>query len=49
MKKITSILVALVLTFSLVLLVSCGNKDKDKTPNPDGSIDFPMVDYTPNE
>jgi len=49
MKKFSAILVAVILAFSLVLLVSCGNKDKDKNPNSDGSIDFPIVDYTPNE
>lgn len=50
MKKLSTILIAVILTFSLVLLVSCDDKDKDnKKPNPDGSIDFPIVDYTPNE
>ena len=50
MKKLSAILIAVILTFSLVLLVSCGDKDKDnKKPHPDGSIDFPIVDYTPNE
>ncbi len=49
MKKFSAILIAIILTFSLVLFVSCGDKNKDKNPNPDGSIDFPLVDYTPNE
>ena len=48
MKKFSVILITAILAFSLVLLGSCGNKDKDKDYNkqdPDGAINFPIVDY----
>ena len=46
MKKFSVILITAILAFSLVLLGSCGNKDKDyNKQDPDGAINFPIVDY----
>ena len=46
MKKFSVILITVILAFSLVLLGSCGNKDKDNNnQDPDGAINFPIVDY----
>ena len=45
MKKITATLFAIVLTFSLVMLVSCGDKNKNEKDR----VDFPFITISPED
>ncbi len=45
MKKILSVILMLLLAFSLV---ACGESCNDNTPSDeDGDVDFPLVEYQP--